>query len=566
MTIISSQTIIPGRLATSFSSNLTKARKNQLIQRILSKDPSAFHIKDPAHIEVILNRLGWIDAVRDIPEQIAAIELMVEEVRASGVQHLFVLGMGGSSLCPEVFGAVFKPQSWLKSYTIVDTTAPSRIGDILDATDLSKAFFIVSSKSGSTIETSSQFQFFFDRVKKINPRNPGMSFAAITDLGSDLEKIGKANKFRRIFINRADIGGRYSALSFFGLVPGGFTRMNLNAILKEAAQLLANAEMSSDTDPLDLGILIGCGAGGGFDKLHFMPSKKTAPLIPWIEQLVAESTGKKGKGVIPIEGAPVLTGKHMAKDSIYISISMKGEKPSVSLPMVEKHKPRLPLVKIVIPGPQALGAEMLKWEMATAVAATVMGVNPFDEPNVAESKKNTSKILQAGQSDLKPAPLAQFKGISIQSLTGLKKPLSSKANPRMMLHAFLAGVGREEYLSILSFTEMTPAIEKLIMRLRTAIEADYKITTLRGYGPRYLHSIGQLYKGGCLKGHFMVLEREFESDFEIAGGNLTFGRLIKAQAEGDIMALAGRKRPVARIQLGSNPLSGLKKLLELVEK
>ena len=561
------QTVTPGKLAKSFAAELTKAKKNRVISKILTKDQSVFRKKDPAHIQVILNRLGWIDAIHEMPAQIARIEQLVEDLRQDGVRHLFVLGMGGSSLCSEVFGQVFKPQSWLESYTIVDTTAPSRIGEILESTDLAKSFFIVSSKSGSTIETSSQFQFFFDRVKEVNPQNPGMSFAAITDAGSDLEKIGKENKFRAIFINRGDIGGRYSALSFFGLVPCGFTRANLSRLMNGAEKFLDQMETGDDdNDALGLGILIGCGAVGGFDKLHFMPSKKAAPLVPWIEQLIAESTGKQGKGVIPIEGAPEVDSRRIAKDTIYISISVKGEKLSASVPVVEKHKSRCPLVKIVLPGSHALGAEMLKWEMATAVAATVMGVNPFDEPNVAESKKNTSQILQSDCSGVRLPPLAVFKGMSIQSITGLKKPLSSKSNPHMMLNAFFSGIGRKDYLAILSFTDMSPAIEKLIMRLRAAIETEYDVTTLRGYGPRYLHSIGQLYKGGCPKGHFLVLERDFAADFDIPGGNLSFGRLIKAQAEGDIMALTGRKRPVVRIHLGSNPFIGLKKLLELVEK
>lgn len=568
MAAYSKQSLTSGRLAKAYAAELTKARKIQVIDKILAKNAAVFRKKDPAHIQVILNRLGWIDAIREMPAEIPRIEHLVEDVHRDGVRHLFVLGMGGSSLCPEVFGKVFKPQEWLDSYTVVDTTAPSRIEEILEATDLGKAFFIVSSKSGSTIETSSQFQFFFDRVAKIRPQYPGRSFAAITDAGSDLEKIGRKNGFRAVFINRSDIGGRYSALSYFGLVPGAFTCANLGKLMNGAEEFLDDMQLrDTENDALLMGVLIGCGAVGGYDKLRFMPSRKTAPLIPWIEQLVAESTGKQGKGLIPIEGAPEPDSKHIARDAIYISLTMKGEKPPASARMIAEKAKQNPQINIVLPGPHALGAEMLKWEMATAVAATVMGVNPFDEPNVAESKKNTSDILKASRAGgIKPAPLAAFKGISIISVSGLKKPVALAASPHTMLHAFLSGIGRQDYLSILSFTEMSPAIEKLLLRLRETIEKQYAVTTIRGYGPRYLHSIGQLYKGGSPKGHFLVLERDFAADFDIPETNLSFGRLIKAQAEGDIMAFTTRKRPVVRISLGSSPIAGLKRLLELVRK
>jgi transaldolase/glucose-6-phosphate isomerase len=563
------QKVFTGALKNEYETYLEKAHNINLIGEIIRKNPGVFNKREKSHQKVIANRLGWIDAIREMPNQLEKIENFVQQVRASGVRHLFVLGMGGSSLCPEVFGKMFDKRKWLKSYTVIDTTAPGMIDSILKKTDLGKSFFIVSSKSGSTIETISQYRFFFKRIKTLRPLKAGDCFAAITDDGSDLHRIARRNRFREIFLNRSDIGGRYSALSFFGLAPGAFTNANLREIVRRAGAFLDLLETkANDNDALTLGTLMGCGANRGFDKLIFRASPRTAPFIPWIEQLVAESTGKEKKGIIPIEGLINGASGGCADDCIYVHYRMRGERqPAQAAKNVDKNE--APRVVIETEEPHSVGAEMLKWEMATVAASTILGVNPFDEPNVAESKKNTAAIIKTKRSHRKIAPqppLPDCGAIDIKSVSDIKGMRGKrKLTPEEILRKFLDGVNKGDYLSILCYTEMTPEIEERLVELRTAFEKEICAVTLRGYGPRFLHSVGQLYKGGSPKGHFLVLEREYRTDYKIPKLNISFGKLIKAQAEGDIRALKKRKRPLINIGLKNDPVAGLDRLLELVK-
>ncbi|MDD4052608.1 MAG: hypothetical protein PHR28_12015 [candidate division Zixibacteria bacterium] len=537
MTQTGKQRIFPGAIRHDFDASLERGRKALWVQALINKNPSIFKKQDAAAHKVIINRLGWIDIVRRMPSEILRLEKLVEKVRASGVCHVFVLGMGGSSLAPEVFGKIFGHKSWLKSFTVVDTTAPSQLRVLLKNIDLTRSFFIVSSKSGTTIETVSQFRFFFRLVKLARPLKAGNFFAAVTDSGSELHRIGRRNRFQEIFLNPGDIGGRYSALSFFGLVPAAFTKANLGAVIGGAQDYLTHLESSpDDNEALELGILMACAAARGYDKLSCLASPRMAPFVPWIEQLVAESTGKDHMGIIPIDGERPAAWSMPGADRMFVSLAMTGEKHPLPAAALNGKSPT-PRVAITLPDPHALGAEMLKWEMSTAIAAVVMGVNPFDEPNVSESKKNTTAIIQDGRHHrrvISAPPLCVSDDIEIVSVADI-----NDLNPRLAVTAaevmerFLSGAQSGDYFSILCYTEMTSKIETLLARLRWAIQEKTGIAALRGFGPRYLHSIGQLYKGGAPKGHFLFIEREYPVDFEIPKLNLDFGRLIKAQAQGD---------------------------------
>jgi len=562
MKLLTKQKIQAGSLEKPYRIQLERARKADLITKIISKNPSVFGKRDPEHRIVILNRLGWIDVIRRMPKELSRIENLVEEVRRAGLCHLFILGMGGSSLCPEVFGKIFGYRRWLKSYTVLDSTAPSQLEAALENVDLTKSFFIVSSKSGTTIETLSQFRFLFDKVKDLRPLKVGGYFAAVTDAGSELHRMARRNRFREICLNPSDIGGRYSALSFFGLVPGGFTKANLNNLLQQAEACLTHMEAKSkNDDALLLGALLGCAFKQGRDKLVFRPSPSLMPFIPWVEQLVAESTGKEGKGIIPVEGESYeMSGD--AKDRLYVRYVLKRE--SLPTPSSKINKP--PIATIELADAHAVGAEMLKWEMTTAVASAIIGVNPFDEPNVTESKKNTAAILSEQRGHHKiivESPLFEeehFNLVQASDIAGLRRPGGSKD----VIRAFIDGVAAGDYIAVLCYCEMSPEIEKKLTMLRQAIAAASGVTVLRGYGPRFLHSIGQLYKGGEQKGHFLVLEREYTVDFEIPKMKMSFAKLIKAQAEGDMRALRKRHRPLIDINLKMEPAVGLAKMLELI--
>jgi glucose-6-phosphate isomerase len=567
MTLLARQQVYPGLLKTAYMTQMERAGRANLVSEIINRNPTVFKTRQKTHQKVILNRLGWMEVIREMPGELERMENLVRQVREDGLLYVFVLGMGGSSLSAEVFGRIFGKKNWLKKYTIVDTTAPSKFESIVRDTDFVKAFFIVSSKSGATTETMSQFRFFFRKVKELRPLKAGRHFLAITDSGSDLHRIARRNRFREVFLNRSDIGNRYSALSYSGLVPGAFTRANLGRLLEGADERLRVMETkANDCDALKLGVLMGIGAKNGVDKLRFRTTADISPLAVWIEQLVAESTGKESRGIIPVEGD--IKGGVESNDLMDIYYSMRGEKkgdrqlPSAASTRESSH------VSIEMPEILGIGAEMLKWEMATTVASSVMGVNPFDEPNVDESRKNTGAILHARRGPRKVVPVVPvttYAGIDIVSTAGIKGlERKRKVSPEEVFTGFFAGIPKDHYISLICYTEMGPAIEQRLSQLRQMIESKYNVITLRGYGPRFLYSTGQLFKGGSQKGHFLVMEREYETDYDIPGQNISFGRLIKAQAQGDMKALRRRKRPVVNINLKLDPAGGLDYLMALV--
>lgn len=568
MSLKSKQELSLVGLTRDFKDRLGQARRTKLIARIIKKDISVFGKKEKTHQKVILNRLGWIDAVRQMPNYLERIENFVRQVKEADTRHVLILGMGGSSLCPEVFGKIFGRRGWLKSYDVVDSTAPSQIDAILKKIDLKKSFFIVSSKSGSTVETLSQFRFFFREVKRQRPLKVGNYFAAVTDDGSDLHRIARRNRFRETFLNNKDIGGRYSALSFFGLVPGGFTKVNLNGVLVSANEFLSQLESSEgENDALNLGILMGVAALQGQDKITFRTSPSMAPFIPWIEQLIAESTGKEMKGIMPIEGEPYGGFVHCANDRLYVYYHLKGDPYPSTKTELRKMK-KYPTVIIELDDSNALGGEILKWEMATTIASIITGVNPFDEPNVSESKKNTAALLEikTGHRKIVPeSPLIECDDFAVRTasdINGLN--LRRELTPAEVFQRFIQGTRPGDYISILAYTEMLPEIETYLTELRKVLGEKNCIATVRGYGPRFLHSIGQLYKGGNPKGHFLVLEREYDVDYIIPRLDISFGKLIKAQMEGDIKALRKRKRPLMHVSLKKNPTAALERIIQIV--
>lgn len=561
------QVVHPGGIKRGYDSWLKKAGQSNIIEKIIDKRPSVFNKRGREQMALIEERLGWTDVMRSLKRETLAIERMADTVREDGLEHLFVLGMGGSSLPANIFYKFFGKQSWLKSFTIVDTTAPTALDEILKSVELTNSFFVVESKSGSTVETISLFRMLFRRIKDVRPLKAGKYFCAVTDERSDLHHMSRRNRFRALYLNPQDVGGRYSALSYFGLVPAAFTKANVNGIISSADDFLSTMESNpNDNDALSLGCFMGSAWEAGKDKLRFVASKKAGPFIPWIEQLVAESTGKEGKGIIPIEGDNRGPAADVDGDSAFLYYTMGSEKPS-SLPPSSSNIPR---TVINVPKSIGLGAEMLKWEMATAVASIIMGVNPFDEPNVAETKANTYEFLKTRRGPRKYIPidpLFHYGDMDIMAAEGIKSLARKKPySPEEIIRSFFGDIKKGDYISLLCYSEITPAIERKLNAARDALSKDYKVTVLRSFGPRYLHSLGQLHKGGKQNGHFIVFEREYPNDYDIPMTLFSFERLIKAQAKADIAALTKRKRPVITINLKSNPAAGLTRFLELVKK
>jgi transaldolase/glucose-6-phosphate isomerase len=564
MTFLSEQTIHPGELQKSYEGQLEKTRAARSVTMLVTRHISVFGRKKPAHRKLIANRLGWIDVAETMPDALGRIEQLAAQVKKDGYRHVLVLGMGGSSLFPEVMGDIFGRKHWLKSYDILDTSSPEQLDRLLRHIDLFHSFIFVSSKSGETLETMSQFRFFFRKIKESRPLKVGRYFAAVTDEGSELHRIARRNRFREVFLNPGDIGGRYSALSYFGLAPGAFTCADLKALLQGGHERLEfMKERGGDCHAATLGTLLAVGARAGRDKVQFITDPTLAPFIPWLEQLLAESTGKDGKGIIPIDGPA--NGGGYSDDLIYVRFSLKGEARRRTIPNLD---PRVPVVTITLPDTAALGAEVLKWEMATAVASIILGVNPFDEPNVAESKKNALAVMRSPRGPRKVVPLTPIAAVdgaaivSIDAIKGVDRRRHMTAEA--LFRSFLSNIHPGDYLAILCYVDRDDKIERLLTAMRKMLAEKYGIVSLRGYGPRYLHSTGQLFKGGSQKGHFLVLDRDYATDYDIPTMNISFGRLIKAQEAGDIKAMKKRKRPIMQINLGLDPASGLAALKELI--
>lgn len=389
--------ITPGRLARAYEQAVHKGVKFKVVPRIMRREASVFATQ-PKLRKLVANRLGWVDSATMMKRKVTAIEAFGREVLRSGIRHVVLMGMGGSSLCPDLFRLMCRRPAGVRSFDVIDSTDPAAVKALERKIELKKTLFIVASKSGGTVETRSHEAYFMGLLRDAGVRNVGRHFVAITDSGSSLHRFARHNKYRRVFLNPPDIGGRYSALSYFGLVPGFFASVDLRALIDDALMMQKLlTDRIDDTNPaLLIGSLLATGASHGCDKLTFVVSKKAAPLVPWIEQLVAESTGKNQKGVVPIEAEPQATVANYKKDRLFVFLKMTGERtPQADRLHEALRKKKSALIDITLGSTAELGRQFLLWEAATAVAGYHLKINPFDEPNVTESKNNTNAILAA---------------------------------------------------------------------------------------------------------------------------------------------------------------------------
>jgi glucose-6-phosphate isomerase len=559
-----------GQYATDVKHALERAESERWIERIREKDASLWK-SDEAHQKIIGNALGWVavvDLLSDHADELAAFS---DEIRADGFTHVMLLGMGGSSLCPEVFRRTFGHREGFPELHVLDSTDPATVKSFEESVDLPRTLFVVASKSGTTTEPLMFYKYFFNRVREIKGERAGENFVAITDPGTLMEEMAKGDSFRRIFLNPADIGGRYSALSYFGMVPAALQGFDFKSLLGRARSM---AEACSTSSPIDnnpaarLGAILGTLANAGRDKLTLSTSDEISSLGLWIEQLIAESTGKEGKGIIPIAGEPLAGLEVYGSDRLFVHIGVGAPTGDTEEKLRALEAAGHPVVRRTLTDTLDLGAEFYTWEMATAVAGACIGIDTFDQPNVQESKDNTKRLLEEYKKNgaLPEQELAaEGQGVKVFCERETRDELGSDLSPDEFITAHLKRAHAGDYVALLDYIRITDEHEELIQAIRVHLRDALHVSTTTGYGPRFLHSTGQLHKGGPASGVFIQITADNSVDVPIVNEPFTFGVLKQAQALGDFQSLASRHRRAIRVHLGEDIAAGLRTLLEIVQ-
>jgi glucose-6-phosphate isomerase len=529
----------------------------RLIGRIWRRDVSVW-TADPTGeaAQSIANRLGWLDVPTGMRPELERVETLADEVRADGITTVYLLGMGGSSLCAEVMRSVYGVRDGFPELVVMDTTDEAAIHGALSRLEPSHTMFLVASKSGGTIEPASMEKAFWERMSAALGDGAGRHFVAITDPGTELARLAERRGYRKSFLNPPDIGGRFSALSLFGLVPGALIGAPVRELLSGAADMAQGCRQESYKNPgLDLGVFIGFNAAEGRDKLTVALPPSLHALGLWIEQLVAESTGKHGKGALPVVDEALGTPDEYGADRAFVAISTDKDAPDAArLDALEASGRPVLRLSTRIAG---LGAEFFRWEFATAIAGAVLGINPFDEPNVAEAKDKTKAIL-AKRDFTGGTPVASADGVSVFSSTFVGPA------PAAVVSEAVESLGPRDYAAFLSYLPNDAAIGEAIAQIRERIRAAKRVATTYGVGPRYLHSTGQYHKGGPNTCVAFVITGEDETSTPIPDAPFTFAQLKRAQAVGDYQTLEAHDRRTVRIHLdrGVDPVSALLRLFE----
>jgi transaldolase / glucose-6-phosphate isomerase len=536
------QAAIPGDLEPGIGALAQKAGEEEVARRVWAKDESLWGGPGVAEIA---NRLGWLTIADQMLDEADDLKAFAAQCRADGLTDCVLLGMGGSSLAPEVFRNSFTHAGGLR-LQVLDSTDPGAVLEIERNIPIGQTLFIVSSKSGGTVETLSHFRYFFEKAG----RN-GSQFIAITDPGSKLQEIGEQNGFRRVFLNDPNIGGRYSALSYFGIVPAALMGVDVAALL-ERAQVAEQAcqahDSSSNNSGLWLGLTIGYLATRGRNKATFVVGEPISSFGLWVEQLIAESTGKHGKGILPVADEPLSSEiDDYGADRVFIHLQRKeSPEPLAVAARTELAKAGQPTITLDVEGAEDLGRIMFFAEFATAVSGWVLGINPFDQPNVQEAKDNTNQVLEQYKADGK---LPEVEDASDDTLREL-----------------LGKVGPPSYVAIMGYVQPSERFDKAVTDLRKAIRDATKSTTTFGYGPRFLHSTGQFHKGGPAEGVFVQLVHDGDEDAEIPEAGYTFGTLKNAQATGDLNTLRSHGLPAERVRLQGDPADAVEQLTDKIKE
>jgi transaldolase / glucose-6-phosphate isomerase len=510
---------LPAGLQAPVDERLQAAVKEQVVRRLWDRDGTLWA---PDGTPEVTDRLGWLDIAERLSAEVDDLRAFAAEVRDAGITDAVLLGMGGSSLGPEVFRRSYG-EGAIRLH-VLDSTHPDAIRATRDALDLSKTLFIVSSKSGGTIETMSQFKYFHSL------QEDGAHFVAVTDPGTSLAQLGAEHGFRRVFENDPDIGGRYSVLSYFGLVPAAIAGYDVGAVVATAREAMEECRREQDNPGLALGAALGELALQGRDKLTFIVDDPLDSFGLWAEQLVAESTGKQGRGILPIADEPLVDAAAYGPDRVFLHL-IDADAPDAEHEQAIRALARAgqPTISLRGHGVEDLGRIFFFAEFATAVAGWVLGINPFDQPNVQEAKDNTNRVLGEGA----PADLAE--GELATLVDGLEPP---------------------GYLAVMGYLPYDDAIDEALTRLRAKVIERHHTATTWGYGPRFLHSTGQFHKGGPATGRFLQLVHDGTTDLPVPGQAYSFRTLIDAQADGDLQTLREHGLRAARVRLDAGDLPG----------
>jgi transaldolase/glucose-6-phosphate isomerase len=557
-----------GNYQEAVNGALQEMAAERVMHRIWEHDYTLWK-PDPTEIS---NRLGWLHVAEVTKEAIPVIDDLVSDLQEEGYTQALLLGMGGSSLAPEVLRETFGVNEGFLDLAVLDSTDPGAISTLAEKYDLAKTIFIVSTKSGGTVETLSFFKYFYNQVvASLGAELAGSHFIAITDAGSQLDEIASRYNFRTIFRNDPNIGGRYSAISYFGMVPAAMVGIDLEILLDRALMMACNNEgcnapVDGDNNGARLGAILGELAKSNRDKVTLITSPPIASFGDWIEQLIAESTGKEGKGILPVVGEPVGKPENYGGDRLFVHLIFDDDQ-TFDNEVEALEKAGHPIVRIRLSDLYDLGGQFFLWEMATAVAGSRLGINPFDQPNVESAKVLARQMVSAYQQE---GHLPQLKvDVEVDGITVFADPSmdsTSFDSPQQALESFLAIAQPGAYISLQAYLQPNPETDQALFALRTHLRDATRLATTVGYGPRFLHSTGQLHKGDAGRGLFIQLISDSVDDLPIpdeagsSGSSITFGVLKQAQALGDRQALLDAGRRVLFFDLGTTVLSGIEKL------
>ncbi len=562
-----------GVFATPVDAALDRADAERYAARVWAKDP-AFWKPNPADQNEITNRLGWLTVSDVMRPAIPRLYALRDDLRNAGVTHVVLFGMGGSSLAPEVLRETFGVAPGLPKLLVLDSTDPATILSVEQTIDLPHTVFIVASKSGGTIETLSQYKHFYEKVSALGVANPGAQFIAITDPGTKLDTLATERGFRDIFRNPDDIGGRYSALSFFGLVPAAIIGVDVERLLQraDAMRAVCQPETAARQNPgVWLGAIMGTLAKDGHDKVTIVVSPPIATFGYWVEQLIAESTGKEGRGILPVEGEPLGAPNVYGADRLFVYLrTNEGFDPAQDAAISALESAGQPVVRLTLGDTYDLGGEFFRWEFATAVAGALIGINAFDQPNVQESKDNTDRILQqyAATHELAQPPAiiqTERNGVAIVAEGEEAERLAGSVSLQAALETYARHATAGDYIAILAYIERTPKTNATLQAIRVRLRDGRHVATTLGYGPRFQHSTGQLHKGGANNGVFIQIVADDQVDVSIPDAPYTFSVLKQAQALGDLQSLRAHGRRVIRINLGADIAAGLAEVRQALD-
>ena len=568
MSINSQLYILPEKLEGLVKASLEDWKKNDNVRRLWQRDTSLWTGTDEGQW------LGWLDITEKQLAQLDVFKKVAADAKKAKFKHALLLGMGGSSLCPEVLRMTFGKVKGFPELHVLDSTDPVQIKAIEARVDLKNTICIVSSKSGSTLEPNIYKQYFLEQIKKkVGAAEVGKRFIAITDPGSKMQQVAEADKFRHIFFGVPSIGGRYSALSNFGMIPAAIMGLDVAKFLKNTQEMVkvCGANVAADKNPgVLLGTILGTAAREGLDKITFISSPGISDLGAWLEQLIAESTGKQGKGIIPIDREKVAKPEAYGNDRVfaYLRLETKPDKKQDAA-VAALEKDGLPVVRISVKNAYNLGQEFFRWEIATAVAGAIIGINAFNQPDVEASKIETRKLTSEYEKtgSLPPElPFLEAEGIKLYADEKNTAALNNSKTLADALKFHLDRINANDYFGVLAYITMNKQNEDALQAIRHMVRDDKKAATVLGFGPRFLHSTGQAYKGGPTGGVFLQITCDDKIDLPVPGQKYTFSVVKAAQARGDFAVLSERGRRALRVHIGKNVKADLAKLTRATKK